>query len=872
MMASQKEDLGYKDLVVRSIRTLDGGLDSREYLGVKTRILQAESEIHRINGVMGDFDLSAVKWFLEIRYKKSLLQPEPPVVEDPSDWFLYIPAGEGYGWQTRALKYADGTLVSTWEEAIRVPTTDDLDDIIDGSAILDGAIEKAKLSSGFLLEHETISSEVFPYGLSEMSDIARIDTLSGEASTLATGLMEAVSDTEEGLLANNIVLDGNITAVSTLQSTVDGLTSLVGELIDGGGGQEVNLTMITQNKANIALSALSGKWVNYDTGPGELETWSMAKINILNDQISLVVESDGGTGWNVASVIITDDNISSKVAEVIETDAGVIAAVSDIVQTSDAIMLRVREAESLATEMIDQALAKAEAGIYVSTRRIELAVQAQAETDTITRSLIVIEADRITSEVSRASAAEGVLASLIVIEADRITSEVSRASAAEGVLASQIISTADSINLSVWGTEAVPGPLPVASGEIAILKDSVAARVQGGGSSAFLGLQITLPLEITADTMTAMSNAAGSSSAMVLAVYAPGTDGIYRLKPGASIQDFDALRTVLRAADLLGSRFTVEADELVFAGGDVMFPDGKLLVGNVLGAATTTQVSDAELAAKDAMADKLGFDGWGEMELSARAGGTIISGGLINTDIINAEAVIAKVGYFEGEINAHSGVFRGSIEAGPLTLSISPPGSSTYSQNANDYRALVVSKIAAHLGVHSGKFVCTGTIDGQSVDEIEISYSATQFKAAYKDFRNYHSGKAMADWWEGGSVTRIDATLKGYLNGSVVTDWTGVFHRPGSTWTKLWHAPWSGSYGYPYGDGMVSGENPPDGNNPQVLLSASEALANRNLSLAFNAASFTYKLTGLPDWNTLLPAGTVYKAADGANYRLMIKG
>jgi len=76
-----------------------------------------------------------------------------------------------------------------------------------------------------------------------------------------------------------------------------------------------------------------------------------------------------------------------------------------------------------------------------------------------------------------------------------------------------------------------------------------------------------------------------------------------------------------------------------------MFPDGKLLVGNVLGAATITQVSDAELAAKNQLAENLGYPttgggAWANMVAAAQAGGTIIDGGYINTQLIVANAAL----------------------------------------------------------------------------------------------------------------------------------------------------------------------------------------------------------------------------------------
>jgi len=771
MMASQKEDLGYKDLVVRSIRTLDGGLDSREYLGVKTRILQAESEIHRINGVMGDFDLSAVKWFLEIRYKKSLTQPTPPTEADPADWFLYIPSGEGYGWQTRALKYADGTLVSTWEEAIRVPTTDDLDDIIDGSAILDGAIEKAKLSSGFLTEHDTVISDLATETFDRIAAVTgvqvQLNVVKPKVSSLEdlTAMVEdLVGDTEARTIDNEYgflrayqEIDGEKTRVSRLEVDIDGISAVVAEIeptMTRVSALEIDIDGITQTVAEIQPEVEKIAQIEIDVGSitsrvaaVEPEAAKVSSIEQNVDTIRASVYTDGYTGSKIAQLQIDVNQISLTVADMIGTyweaetayslgarinvrgesyectDAGTsgtteptwdqdnpvtdgtvewtyqgtyvadltqlqintdhIASIvadggywtdddppefvptlgytvakqtkdrfdlfvagtpgsgdeaawivkqdqissfvtgSDITAVTDPLAGRVTTAEgeidtisgttipglSGSIQDVADALALTDAEIAgltdPETGRLHL-IETDISTINQTAGAVAIRVDTLYSPDSPPSVrdrdeylawldraysgaasqflineqgirmevqdrrAMGVeLNAAIVIEADRITSEVNRATTKEGQIdtaVSQLQLTAEKINLAVWNTTITPEGETTISGQIAVLADSVAARVQGGGSSAFLGLQITLPLEITATTMTAMSNASGSSSAMVLAVYAPGTDGFYRLKPGATIEDFEALRAVLRTAGLLGSRFTVEADEIILAG------------------------------------------------------------------------------------------------------------------------------------------------------------------------------------------------------------------------------------------------------------------------------------------------------------------
>jgi hypothetical protein len=74
------------------------------------------------------------------------------------------------------------------------------------------------------------------------------------------------------------------------------------------------------------------------------------------------------------------------------------------------------------------------------------------------------------------------------------------------------------------------------------------------------------------------------------------------------------------------------------------------------GAAAAAQAA-AELAAKNAMAYKLGFADWAEMEAAARASGTLIDGGYINTQLIEAGAI--KAGMIDVEdLRATEGFFE----------------------------------------------------------------------------------------------------------------------------------------------------------------------------------------------------------------------
>ncbi len=71
-MTSEKVDYGDKDLVVRSIKALDGGIDSSTFKGVQTRILQNESQMQSISASFGA-QVAQVKGDVELAAKRLLL-------------------------------------------------------------------------------------------------------------------------------------------------------------------------------------------------------------------------------------------------------------------------------------------------------------------------------------------------------------------------------------------------------------------------------------------------------------------------------------------------------------------------------------------------------------------------------------------------------------------------------------------------------------------------------------------------------------------------------------------------------------------------------------------------------------------------------
>lgn len=623
--------------------------------------------------ILAAIDTQNVIHVLEVRYKRSDLQPEVPTLADPPDWFVFIPAGFNGCWRTQALKYADGSLVNAWSEVTRTPTAEDLDAVRDGSAIIDGAINRAKLEAGFLDEFEQTKSELFPMGLAAASDLSMLKPQWGDANALAEALMVAVKDTEGGYLANLMEIQGEKTKYASLKFDVDGLSSLVGELITGGAGQTVEVTAITQTKSNISLMASEGRIVDYDAaGNPVVDTFAKSQIDVLKDKIALTVQAKTGGGWEVASTIITADKIASAVAESVTTNAGVASKIAEIVQTSDAIKMSVQET----IERIDETFAAAQAGISVTSQMIQLEAQ------------------------SRRAAVDGLSAEFdgkLSLTAENFSLEMTEIDTdlqgTKTYFASEIETTARAINLAVWGeaTTPTPGPADCLSAQIAMQADSIGLLVEGAGGSAFFSMSVNLPVFATPEQVNAMASAVGSP--LVAAVYGASVNGYYFVKETAADSDVRALRAALKTAGLLGSQIIMDADEILMGGKvhaanlhteEITIGQGQVsgLGAALSGKETAGAAATSETQAKLALAQKLGYADFAAMEAAATAGQTVIKGGKINTDLITTialKALIASITDLTAD-NATftnctvNGSFNGSAVVSEITFIDVTPG------------------------------------------------------------------------------------------------------------------------------------------------------------------------------------------------------
>ena len=223
-----------------------------------------------------------------------------------------------------------------------------------------------------------------------------------------------------------------------------------------------------------------------------------------------------------------------------------------------------------------------------------------------------------------------------------------------------------------------------------IQSSSITAFVQGGGAEGQMSLSLELPVMIDAATRAKFVQA--SSEAEVSAVYAQldGTDGEnirYAIKGNAGNAAVKALWDKAIAAALIASQIVLSADQINIAGKTIF-------TKSAAEQDAKTKADTAQKTGQDNVARNLGYADYDDMATKAAAGQTIIDGGYLRTELIEAEKILAKQlairnggslqsenykadeagwkissdgsveftdGKFRGEINATSGRFDGYL-------------------------------------------------------------------------------------------------------------------------------------------------------------------------------------------------------------------
>lgn len=182
-------------------------------------------------------------------------------------------------------------------------------------------------------------------------------------------------------------------------------------------------------------------------------------------------------------------------------------------------------------------------------------------------------------------------------------------------------------------------------------RDAIQAMVRGGGTVGYMALSTELPAVIDNATYAKMLTA-GISVDDIGTMYTELDNSklifgktVYTIKESAKEKEAKALYDKLAAAGLLASQFKVEAKQIVLDAGD----DGTVTIGGqtIFTSSKTSSVAEStassEAAAKrNEMAKSLGYDSYDAMAEAASQQYTVIKDGMLNTTLIDTEALFAK--------------------------------------------------------------------------------------------------------------------------------------------------------------------------------------------------------------------------------------
>lgn len=741
--------------------------------------------------------------------------------------------------------------------------------------LIDGAVDRAKLDTSLQDELNAVQSEIFPNGMQNESKIDLIEPRTALNGDMIDEIMSLINDSEEQLIftGREISLvtskvDEDRTRIASLRLDIDSITQIVSELVPLQDGQIANLSKIEQTSEAIELLVTTGKYLSES---GIVDAYNTAQLSLLKDRFEVFV-SGSGSDYDAATWIMTHDEIVSTVQDVIETDESVNATIAQMIQNSDSISLLVKESRELAIEDLDNAMADLQAGIVVTAREVQLGVQ---DLDAKVQSLLTVQSDRITALTQDFETAESAI--------------------------------------------------------VQLRSNQIDAQVAGGGALAQMSLSVTLPVTIDAVVRNAMQAAAGKDT--VDAVYVLTGNGFWRILPSATVPAQKTLITALREADLLGSQIRLTADEILLDGSvlarhidvDDLNAAGVITVGtsqvtglgslatkNSVSAttevtglgtlATKNSVTIAEVlelqntlnakeaagaaeTAKAAVAQKIGYASWSDMEAAATLGQTIIQGGKIRTSLIETDVILgqdavfsgslnAATGTFSGTLNAASGIFSGSIESGPLELTISPPVTATVTTSEKKVATFVDELITS--GISPGRYTCSGVYAGANVKAVEfLAETLTENMGSVENY--WYKWTGVFDYLQGYKVENHKATWTGFRNrttyrlrlynesGSVVADLSDSV-TSGQT---VWNLNGSEFMGFIYRWST-------DPEQPETPAQPAPELADvycSTGSLSFTNTAFTMKYKNLPAYSPSLPQWTAYVASDGSgNYILKVKG
>lgn len=563
-------------------------------------------------------------------------------------------------------------------------------------------------------------------------------------------------------------------------------------------------------------------------------------MRVSQTEIALDPQEDGSVAYKAAAawaqLLLEPGTFATRIQA---SENGIIQNGSLIEQLKDLIAFRV-----------DEALSESTAGIVIAGNRIDLAVAEQR------------------------SSAESLLAQLS-IEADRISSEVLRATEGESSLSSQIVQQAGQIAARVRASQFNP-------------EDGTWSDVQ-----AIMALMVTLPSAISLERHDAIRSLLTAADRPVFdAVYeqylAPWSedggqtwesDVRYRISPAATSEDLAALRVAMAQAGALSSQFLVDADEVLVPG---TIRGRHLEMESVSTEVfTAIQARIQELSAKRLRVDTnpaINTD----FEVYIDEDNGILC--KIDRETIFCIDPITKKLVIRGEVYAIGGSFEGSIHAGPMEFNLAPPSSTTL--QIASYVADFILGLETSTGLTGGRYSCSGNYGAETLSAVEFSItrslSTYEYKQktgttqeAYQSYEMIDPGYSYFDEFGNfhyqpptfGFVTRyrtVDAwvlwrrqpirsscTIKLYnIAGTAIED-LAEWSEPSSTWIN------TGTTGTGVNDGTAAPTNPAAALRQGVSFSESG-------TLSLTASARTFKFVGLPaGYDANYEAGIVYVDSSG---------
>lgn len=253
---------------------------------------------------------------------------------------------------------------------------------------------------------------------------------------------------------------------------------------------------------------------------------------------------------------------------------------------------------------------------------------------------------------------------------------------------------------------------------------------------------------------------------------------------------------------------------------------------------------------------------------------TLIEGGKIKANVIDVDTILGEDATFTGTVDCHSGIFRGSIEAGPLELNMSTPAAQSFTTTSKTLRTFMNELAAA--GIAAGSYPATGTYNGTAIGKITLTktgpvQSTIGTATSRTLFVHYPANDPNAWYYSVGSWAkyRYTETYNIIIYG---TDLTTVLYTSGGTKTYYPSSAWENTGYYYVGPGGWQSTIAAPTGTTAGLEESPLATTMATGSPSFNAGSYTYRLLNLPSYTANLPAGTVYLVASGSNYQLFVKG